>query len=51
MENIPFRPKNDTFESLSDIISNHKIHIFALYLCQIKPFLNWEKIKKKKKRH
>lgn len=48
MENIPFRPKNDTFESLSDIISNHKIHIFALYLCQIKPFLNWEKIKKKK---
>lgn len=22
MENIPFRPKNDTFESLSDIISN-----------------------------
>lgn len=44
MENIPFRPKNDTFESLSDIISNHKIHIFALYLCQIKPFLNWEKI-------
>lgn len=46
MENIPFRPKNDTFESLSDIISKHKIHIFALYLCQIKPFLNWEKIKK-----
>lgn len=31
MENIPFRPKNDTFESLSDIISNKKIHIFALY--------------------
>lgn len=47
MENIPFRPKNDTFESLSDISSNHKIHIFALYLYQIKPFLNWEKIKKK----